>query len=116
MAQWEIPLECFRCQGGFTVPGQYLRAGTVFNCPHCHGSFIPTIQLCQAVEEALRRFRSTYSRRADEFHAQRQRELEQFRAEQRQHLEAFGQRLRELSKNVRAPGAPHRKRAFLGLG
>lgn len=114
--QWEVPLECFRCHEGFTVPTPYLRAGTVFNCPHCHASFIPTIQLCQAVEQALRRFHDTYNRSADEFRSRRERELEQFREEQRRHLDAFTQRLRELSRSVRVPGAPHKKRSFLGFG
>jgi ferredoxin len=113
---WEIPLQCFRCNEAFAVPLQYLRAGVVFNCAHCQGSYIPTIQLCQSVEKALHGFYETYMARADEFDARRQRELERFTAEQAAHLDAFRQRLRELSANVRAPGAPYRKRSFFGFG
>jgi ferredoxin len=114
--QWEVPLECFRCQEAFAVPVAYLTAGTVFNCPHCHGAFIPTIQLCRGVERALRSFHATYSARANEFNERRERQLAQFKDEQRQHLEAFEQRLRELSRSVRPPGAPHKRRSILGFG
>jgi ferredoxin len=112
---WEIPLTCFRCNEAFAVPVAYLRAGTVFNCAHCQNAYVPTIQLCQSVERALRSFHETYTRRAEEFQAGRERELERFREEQRRHLEAFEQRLRELSTSVRPPGAPHRKRSLFGL-
>ena len=116
LEDFDIPLECFRCNGGFTVPFAYLRAGTVFNCPHCHASFVPTIPLCQAVGQALRSFHETYTRRARELQERRQRELDRFTEEQRRHLEAFEQRLSELSRSVRAPGAPHKKRSLLGFG
>jgi ferredoxin len=115
LEEWEVPIHCFRCQGDFTVPFQYLRAGTVFYCPHCQGSFVPTIPLCQAVDRALRGFYDTVIRRAEEFHERRQRELDRFEDEQHRHLEAFQQRLRELSESVKAPGAPHKKRSFFGL-
>ncbi len=114
--EWDVPLQCFRCNEAFTVPVVYLRAGTVFNCAHCQGSYVPTIQLCQGVEKALRSFHDTYTRQAEEFQARRERELDRFREEQRQHLEAFEQRLRELSTSVRPPGAPHKKRSLFGLG
>ena len=41
--EWEIPIRCFRCSGDYTVPFKYFRAGTVFYCPHCQGSFVPTL-------------------------------------------------------------------------
>jgi ferredoxin len=113
---WEVPLQCFRCQGGFTVPFKYLRAGTVFRCPHCEGSFVPLIQLCQGVERVLRSFHDTYTSRAAAFAERRQRELDRFTEEQRHHLEAFEQRLREVSHSVKPPGAPHKKRrSFFGF-
>lgn len=116
LENFDVPLECFRCSEGFTVPFAYLRAGTVFNCPHCHASFVPTIPLCQVVDQALRSFHETYTRRAREFQERRQREIDRFAEEQRGHLEAFEQRLRELSRSVRVPGAPHKKRSLLGFG
>jgi ferredoxin len=114
LEDFDVPLECFRCSGAFAVPFGYLRAGTVFNCPHCHGSYVPTIPLCQAVGQALRSFHETYTRRARELQERRQRELDRFTEEQRRHLEAFEQRLRELSRSVRPPGAPHKRRPVLG--
>src|SRR5262245_1729572 len=40
--EWEIPIRCFRCEGDYTVPFQYFRAGVVFYCPFCQGSLVPT--------------------------------------------------------------------------
>jgi ferredoxin len=108
--QWEVPLHCFRCDQAFTVPFAYLQAGTVFNCPHCQGTYVPTFPLCQAVERALRGFHDTFTSDAQAFHERRQRDLDRFREQQRQHLEAFGQRLTELARSVRPPGAPYTKK------
>src|SRR5262249_13941766 len=53
---WEVPIHCFRCQGEYAVPFPTYRAGTVFRCPHCLGSFVPTLSMVRAVAEAVERF------------------------------------------------------------
>jgi len=111
---WEVPLLCIRCEQPFSVPFGYLQAGTVFNCAHCQGTYVPTYPLCQVIEKALRGFHETYTADAQAFHERRQRDLDRFKEQQRQHLEAFEQRLGELAQSVKPPGAPHKKRSFFG--
>src|SRR5436309_3124816 len=51
LEEWEIPIRCFRCSGDYTVPFKYFRAGTVFYCPHCQGSLVPTLGMVRGVED-----------------------------------------------------------------
>jgi hypothetical protein len=60
--EWDVPIHCFRCQGEFAVPFASYRAGTVFRCPHCLGSFVPTLSMVRAVAEALERFHAADGR------------------------------------------------------
>ena len=61
--EWEVPIQCFRCEGEYTVPFQYFRAGVVFYCPHCQGSLVPNLSMVRAVGDA---FEFTPSQRAGE--------------------------------------------------
>src|SRR5438034_1207714 len=60
--EWEIPIVCFRCSGEYTVPFRYFRAGVVFSCPHCQGTFVPTLSMVRGVEEALAQFHARWRR------------------------------------------------------
>ena len=112
---WEIPIRCFRCEGDYTVPFRYFRAGTVFYCPHCQGSLVPTLSMVRAVEEALARFHGGWTRSFEEFRGRRQRELELFEQRQREELERFEQELREVATREKAPGAPKKRRGFFAF-
>src|SRR5262245_32648807 len=109
---WEVPIQCFRCHGEYAVPFPSYRAGTVFRCPHCLGSFVPTLSMVRAVAEALERFHGGWAHTFERFHEKRQRELEQFEERQRQELARFEQELRAIAIRERAPGAPTRRRGF----
>ncbi len=110
--EWEIPIRCFRCSGDYTVPFKYFRAGTVFYCPHCQGSFVPTLGVVRGVEDALARFHERWSSTFAEFHERRRRELEQFEDGQRRELERFEGELRGIATREKVPGAPVRRRGF----
>jgi ferredoxin len=110
--EWEIPIRCFRCSGDYTVPFQYFRAGVVFYCPHCQGSFVPTLGMVRGVEETLHRFYTGWTRAFDEFHAKRRRELEQFEERQRAALERFDDELRQVATSDKPPGAPTKRKGF----
>jgi ferredoxin len=112
LAEWEIPITCFRCGGDYTVPFQYFRAGTVFYCPHCQGSFVPTLSMVRAIEDALTGFHARWSSTFEEFHERRRRELEQFEERQRRALEQFEAELRALATKEKPPGAPARRKGF----
>jgi len=109
---WDVPVHCFRCQGEYAVPFPSYRAGTVFRCPHCLGSFVPTLSMVRAVAEALERFHAGWAGTFERFHEKRRRELEQFEERQRQQLARFEQELRAIATRERAPGAPSKRRGF----
>jgi ferredoxin len=110
--EWDVPVHCFRCQGEYAVPFPSYRAGTVFRCPHCLGSFVPTLSMVRAVAEALERFHGGWAGAFERFHDKRRRELEQFEERQRQELARFAGELRAVATRERAPGAPTRRRGF----
>src|SRR5262249_59450672 len=112
---WEVPIVCFRCTGEFTVAFRYFRAGVVFSCPHCNGSFVPTLSMVRGVEEALARFHARWARAFEDFHARRGRELEQFEERQRGELERFSAELRTIATREKPPGAPAKRRGFFSF-
>jgi ferredoxin len=109
---WDVPVHCFRCQGEYAVPFPSYRAGTVFRCPHCLGSFVPTLSMVRAVAEALERFHAGWAGAFERLHEKRRRELEQFEERQRQELARFEGELRTIAMRERAPGAPIKRRSF----
>jgi len=110
--EWEIPIRCFRCEGDYTVPFQYFRAGVVFYCPFCQGSLVPTLSMVRAIEDALGRFHRNWTSAFEAFHARRRHELEQFEDRQRHELDRFEDELRSLATRDKAPGAPAKRRGF----
>ncbi len=113
--EWEIPIVCFRCQGEYSVPFRYFRAGVVFSCPHCQGSFVPTLGMVRSVEEALARFHGRWTQAFTDLHERRRRELEQFEERQRAEMEKFSAELRGIATREKAPGAPTRRKGFFSF-
>jgi ferredoxin len=113
--EWEIPIVCFRCTGEYAVPFRYFRAGVVFSCPHCNGSFVPTLSMVRGVEEALAVFHGRWTKAFEELHARRRRELEQFEERQRVELEGFSTRLRTIATREKPPGAPAKRKPFFSF-
>ena len=109
---WEIPIRCFRCTGEYAVPFRYFRAGVVFYCPYCNGSFVPNLVMVRGVEEALADFHARWTKAFDDFHARRRHELEQFEERQRAELERFSGALRTIATREKASGAPTPRRGF----
>ena len=114
-ADWDIPIRCFRCEGEYAVPAMYFKAGTVFYCPHCQGSLVPTLSMVRAVDDAIAQFHARWTDAFDAFRDKRQRELEQFEEKQRRELEDFTARLRTVALREKAPGAPAKRRGFFAL-
>ncbi len=113
--EWEVPIVCFRCTGEYTVPFRYFRAGVVFSCPHCQGTFVPTLSMVRGVEEALAQFHARWTRAFAQFHERRRRELEQFEERQRMELEQFSAELRAIAIREKAPGAPTKRKGFFSF-
>jgi len=111
---WEVPLKCFRCNGGFSVAFQYVRPGVVLHCPHCVGSFVPNTALYQALSRRLGRFHASWKQSFDEFRERRARELESFEASQRAALASLESDLEKIADGAELAGAPTRNRGFFG--
>ena len=97
------------------MPFRYFRAGMVFHCPHCNGSFVPTLSMVRAVERrsALpRRWTATF----EDFHERRRRELEQFEERQRRDAGALrGPSCAALATREKAPGRPREAEGFFSF-
>ena len=113
--EWEIPVRCFRCEGEYEVPATYFKAGTVFYCPHCQGSLVPTLSMVRVVEATIAQFHAKWEAAFDTFREKRQREIAQFEEKQRHELEAFTSHLRNVAQQAKAPGAPAKRRGFFAL-
>jgi hypothetical protein len=62
-AGWTVPVICKDCDKEFTLPYRVFLVGVVFHCPHCRGSFVPTVPMYRAVRDAFDTF---YARRRSE--------------------------------------------------
>ena len=109
---WEIPIDCFRCQGTYAVAFRHVRSGVVFYCPYCNGSFVVTLPLHQQFAAALHRFHEKWKKDFEAFQEKRQRDMEGFEDRQRRALEDFNESLKTIGQEVRPPGKP-RKRAWI---
>jgi ferredoxin len=114
LEDWEVPLKCFRCGGGFSVPFQYVRPGTVLHCPHCVGSFVPNTALYQALTRRLTKFHTSWKKSFAEFRERRARELESFESGQKAALAALEADLESIASGAELAGAPTRSRGFFG--
>lgn len=106
---WEVPAVCKDCGKEFKVPYRHFKAGVVFHCPHCHGSYVPKNSMYREVRDAFESFYSRMKRERDEalvkddesrFKAKFEDELARFR----QSLEQLGQEMRPAGKIVRPKG------------
>jgi ferredoxin len=112
--EWELTLVCHRCQGEYAVEFQYFRPGTVFYCPHCGGSFVPTVEIYEQIAGPLERFHAEWAAEFESFRAKRARELEAFETRQRNRLIEFDRELRAKMKGLKPPGAPAKRKGIFG--
>src|ERR1700687_6240307 len=80
--EWEVPIECYSCQGTYAVPFRHFRSGVVFYCPFCQTSYVVMTSMHSHISRALREFHTQWRTEFDEFQARRQRELEEFEERQ----------------------------------
>src|SRR5215472_13739317 len=63
---WEVPAICKDCDKGFSVPYRHYQAGIVFHCPHCHGSYVPTLPMYRRVHDTFEAFYAKMRREREE--------------------------------------------------
>ena len=62
---WELPVVCKDCDKEFKVPYRHFQAGVVFHCPHCHGSYVPTLPMYRRVHDTFQTFYARMRRERD---------------------------------------------------
>jgi ferredoxin len=112
LEEWEIPVDCFRCQGTYAVPFRHFRSGTVLYCPFCNGSYVVTTSIYGQVGRALHAFQERWTAEFEKFQEKRHRELDEFEERQKRELESLNESLRRFSTEAKPPGSP-RKRAWI---
>jgi hypothetical protein len=100
---WQVPVICKDCGKDFSLPYRHFKAGVVFHCPHCHGSFVPKVEMDRDVRQTF-----------ETFYARRQQAREQFergggdaaafRATQERELQEFRRALDQLAHAMRPAG------------
>lgn len=65
LSLWRVPAICKDCGKDFTLPYRLFKAGVVFHCPHCRGSFVPTLPMYRAVRDAFETFYAQQAREPD---------------------------------------------------
>ena len=113
--EWEVPINCTRCEGDYSVPFQYFRVGVVFYCPHCTASFVVTSTIYKNIAKTIDDFHARWTKAFAEFQEKRRRELEEFEEKQRQELENFAEVLKKIAASANPPGKPHRRLSMFGF-
>jgi len=110
---WELPVVCKDCDKQFNVPYRHFQAGVVFHCPHCHGSYVPTLPMYRRVREAFDSFYGQIRRERDLItEPDRQPAFdEQFEAE----LTRFKERLERLARELRPAGKMVRRKGLAAM-
>jgi hypothetical protein len=107
---WELPVVCKDCDKEFKVPYRHFQAGVVFHCPHCHGSYVPTLPMYRQVHDTFENFYARMRRERDKmtlagvaddaFREKLERELAEFQKV----LERLAHELRPAGKLLRRRG------------
>jgi late competence protein required for DNA uptake (superfamily II DNA/RNA helicase) len=113
--EWEVPINCTRCEAEYTVPFKHFRIGVVFYCPYCTASFVVTSTIYKSVATAIDTFHARWTKAFTDFQEKRRRELEAFEEKQKQELEAFSEQLKKIAAGANPPGRVHRRLSLFGF-
>jgi len=109
--RWELPVICKDCGQDFIVPYRHFKAGVVFHCPHCHGSFVPLLKMYHAVRDLFETFYARRRLERDEF-ARSSGDQERFERKQAVDLEDFHKALIKLAHAMRPAGKMVKPKGF----
>ena len=113
--EWQVPINCQRCDGEFSAPFRHFRIGVVFYCTHCGGSLVVNSSMFKEVAAALDTFHAQWTNDFDAFQAKRQRELEAFEERKRVDLENFSGELKRVVARAKPAGGTHRRLSLFGF-
>ena len=113
--EWEVPINCQRCDGEFSAPFRHFRIGIVFYCTHCGGSLVVNSSMFKDVASALDTFHAQWAKDFDAFQEKRQRELDEFEEKKRTDLENFSSELKQVVAGAKPAGRTHRRLSMFGF-
>ena len=113
--EWEVPMNCQRCDGEFSAPFRHFRIGIVFYCTHCGGSLVVNSSMFKDVATALDSFHAQWVSDFEAFQAKRQRELEAFEKRKQVDLENFSTTLKQVVSKAKPAGRTHRRLSLFGF-
>ncbi len=113
--EWEVPINCHRCDGEFSAPFRHFRIGIVFYCTHCGGSLVVNSSMFKDVATALDSFHAQWVGDFEAFQAKRQRELDEFEERKRVDLENFSATLKQVVSKAKPAGRTHRRLSLFGF-
>ena len=109
---WELPVVCKDCDKEFKVPYRHFQAGVVFHCPHCHGSYVPTLPMYRRVRDT---FESFYARMRHERERAAEGDSGAFSAALERELADFQKRLERLARELRPAGKMVRRKGLRAM-
>ena len=113
--EWEVPINCPRCDGEYSAPFRHFRIGVVFYCTHCGGSLVVNSSMFKDVATALDSFHAQWASDFEAFQAKRQRELEEFEERKHVDLENFSATLKQEVAKAKPAGRTHRRLSLFGF-
>ena len=113
--EWEVPIQCQRCDGEFSAPFRHFRIGVVFYCTHCAGSLVVNSSMFKDMAAALDGFHAEWTADFAAFQEKRRAELEAFEERKRADLEAFSAKLKRMVGQAKPAGRVHRRLSLLGF-
>ncbi|MGH7838614.1 MAG: hypothetical protein ACREQC_12440 [Candidatus Binataceae bacterium] len=113
-AGWAVPVVCKDCSKDFSAPYRHFKAGVVFHCPHCHGSFVPLLKMYHAVRDVFETFYTKRKREREEF-ARTGGDQIRFDRKQAAELEEFRKALATLAQTMRPAGKMVKPKGFRAM-
>ncbi len=113
--EWQVPINCQRCDGEFAAPFRHFRIGVVFYCTHCAGSLVVNSSMYKDVAKALDTFQAQWAVDFTAFQEKRERELDEFEEEKRKDLENFSADLKQVVAGAKPAGRTHRRLSLFGI-
>ncbi len=113
--EWQVPINCPRCDGEYSAPFRHFRIGVVFYCTHCGASLVVNSSMFKDVAAALDSFHAQWVSDFEAFQAKRQRELGEFEERKRVDLENFSATLKQEVAKAKPAGRTHRRLSLFGF-
>ena len=111
---WELPVVCKDCDKEFKVPYRHFQAGVVFHCPHCRGSYVPTLPMYRKVHDTFETFYARMRRERNEMNKNAGNERAYSERLERQFAE-FGDRLKRLARELQPAGKMVRRKGLAAM-